>query len=881
MAQYNVLYKPYSQGRQNPGGVSFLAPAKYSNVSIIDSKGNVLEDLAAGSVENGTYKYYTRNPGSKYGSNVMIRADIGGGKYTYFKIPDASKAFGSMIDTGQLSTEAGMENALSLDPQATRYPGASGSFGPNSDPTGYGFYPAFLGDQFPNVALIAKYKNMKTAPYQFTDPMEFAAKYGAFNREEYAKNFDLAKQFSLETLDTELQALQQYVPAASALKRQETAIDNIFNQQQRMAQVRSALPGVEGQLSAQAGRAEAYAAGRLPDSMQDRALELGIRSQAADRATAGGFGAQSSVARKASDLMSAQQRFQIGQYGEQLLGQNIATKANLYMAPTEYSDAGTQVKVMPSVSPAQLTAQQLSDINQYSMITPSTALQSQIQQNQFTTQLEQSTRQFNKQMQYNTQTFNANAKNQFAMAKFGYLVNYAGAVAGAYQTGMNTQVALDQQAQALEYAKQAQKDAQTANAISSGISAIPSLIKAGSDIISGWNTGNTGQTSVPSVSEVAGSDSMISGNIPDFSVDTGTNTTSVPSIIDNGVPDFSTSYIEPYARSQGISVDTAAKLLGPSMQATNAAVQSSAGLSTTLKPGYIPVGTNTRGQTVYADPVLAADNTTAPGAQHITQLRQFVQPLGTDVSGEALDAIGVKASDTGYLSELDSLQQAGDQKGFINKVQEVTNQPGNNTAARVAGGLDSMYAAANLYQNWDRMSAAQKSLSLATTGILGYRTATGENLAKTPIKWTATDGAQPLTIGDALNLAALGYNAYQIAANWGDLNNLQRTVGVTGSAVAAANLARSTGLIAKDGALGAALPYAGAVLGAYGFTKATESTIKSWGEGGVRGRQIGAMNAATMAASGAAIGSVIPGVGTAVGASWRYLRSYFVCRFCN
>lgn len=154
--------------------------------------------------------------------------------------------------------------------------------------------------------------------------------------------------------------------------------DNALNQEQRTNQLANVLPNEKGDFLAgrdellsqrtnllgQRGRAETYASGRAPDDVTNASLELNARSAAADQTSAGGFGAASSVARKSSDLFSANQRLQLAQYGEGLLGSNInasaanvgqinqntAAQAALELAPTEYLNSAQQVRVEPGYS---------------------------------------------------------------------------------------------------------------------------------------------------------------------------------------------------------------------------------------------------------------------------------------------------------------------------------------------------------------------------------------------------------------------------------------------------------------------------------------------------------------------------------------------------
>lgn len=328
--------------------------------------------------------------------------------------------------------------------------GGGGAYGA-SVVGGFGAVPANILAEFPD-ATHAEYEAIKAAKYNFTDPFKFAEKFGAFNRTEYEKNFNQSQDLALRSLETELQGLTEFIPAMSALKRQETSIDNQFNQQERTNQLNTALPGfVEGvneDLSGQRGRANAFASGRIPDENQDRAFELGIRSASADRSAAGGFGARSSVARKASDLMSAEERVKLSQYGDSLLGQNVNARtnfANFQLAPLEYANAGSQINVNPSVSVSQLTSSYANAISAFSGLTTGQAIGVQTQQEQFKTGLEQTTNQFNASNKLNLSMFNAGVDNQFALTKFGYKAGYASSVAAATQTGLNTQFGLDQQ----------------------------------------------------------------------------------------------------------------------------------------------------------------------------------------------------------------------------------------------------------------------------------------------------------------------------------------------------------------------------------------------------------------------------------------------------
>lgn len=331
---------------------------------------------------------------------------------------------------------------------------------------GYGVAPAFIGDQFPK-AVTTKYDPITGAAptYQYIDPIKFGQQYNPFQLGEIKKNAAFSKELALDAVDTELQALTNYVPKSAAVKRETISQDNRFNQAERTQQVNSAVPDVVKDLNRQAEDARTYASGEVPNDVVDRALELGVRSAAADVAATSGFGVRSSAARKTSDLMSARERIQLSQYGEGLLSSNAAARQQLFLAPTSYSNAGEQVNVMPSLSGSQLQQQNLAETNNNTLVQGSTAFQNATQQSQYISSLIQQTQQFNAANTLQNAQFNATNLNNFALSYFNYLNSYVNSVAGAQQTGINTGIALDQQGQARDEYNKQKKKTQDANAL--------------------------------------------------------------------------------------------------------------------------------------------------------------------------------------------------------------------------------------------------------------------------------------------------------------------------------------------------------------------------------------------------------------------------------
>lgn len=651
------------------------------------------------------------------------------------------------------------------------------------------------------------YDPITRAPYKMTNIKKFAQRWGTINRNEILKNYQLADQLALNQIDTELKGLQSYVPAAAALKRSETAADNIFNQAQRLAQVNQALPEVYGQLQAQAARAESFASGRMPSDIEDRALELGIRSQAADYASAGGFGATSSVARKASDLLSAQQRIGLSQYGDQLLNQNIATKANLYLAPTEYANVGSQINVMPSISGSQLASTNLANINQSTMITASTALGAKIGEKQFVTGLEQRTREFNATNELATDQFNASTANQFALTKFAYDVGYEGTEAGVATANNNwaNQVALMDRYQAVvqDYIGHAQ-DAGTISDIASGITEIiTAAAGGGGDFVSGIgnalgfkNAGSAMYSSQGAISDgsyaadtaqvsAGAAPTLKSAAMPDAAV------TSAPSIAPNGgtitvqsstpsgeaaAPGYSAP-IQSFADSTGITLP---QDVGSNQVVTRELIRGSnvvlntAGISITPIPGMQYIGANYSGGATYVAPKLLAMSDTNAGQAIMGINGSILDSLGAldGADIEKFASLSEKTSDTELLSSLDSAAANGDFNAFAEELLTATDKPTLDAVEKNKNveGLTAAYSAHQLFQNWGSISPTQKSLAIAAMSLQNVTDSKGKKITDKDVPATNDTGYASLKVGDALNLVQQGYNAASLASNW-ELNN--------------------------------------------------------------------------------------------------------------
>lgn len=777
----------------------------------------------------------------------------------------------SSISSGGQSYEG--DDFTSWQPRDKGSVGYAGSYAPNQ--MGYGFSPADLTGMFPGLTK-AKFDKIKNPRYDYTDPLEFATKFGDFNRDEIRKNFDVAKDLGQGAIEAELEGLQTFVPGATALKRNETSLDNQFNQAQRTGQLESVIPGIGKSFGDQRARAESYARGELPDSIEDRAFELGSASNAADAASAGGFGARSSVSKKISQLMSATQRLDLSRYGDQLLSSNLNQSVNTLLAPTEYSNAGSQINVNPRTNAGEAALNSLGMINNATMISTGDAYSSTVQQEQFRTGLRERTAQFNASGAYNASATNAAAANNFALNKFGYQTGYAGSVAGAAQTDLNTQVGLQQQEQYGNTVQNYAEQVRSSEAFGAGAQGVGSILAGASTILGSLGIGGSGATSGGEIAGPSGDvsygtegslalpDSFLTNEIPPFSYESGSGGPNYSLGISDpgagsGVPMASQSFggggssgssygggltemsapLQSFARVSGLSD---ANFSNPKINAgiltQSAGTLRTAGLSSSPAPGMVPIGNDTTGRPVYSSEALLKSDDTGLGSNFVEGLKAVVDPFGTfsREDSNTLQKVATVANDGALLANLTAMQANGDTKGFVNTLLARTS-PGV-TKALGAGEktqetVGAAFTAYQLAQNWDRMSPAQKSLGIASLGIQGFKTATGKNLAQVElVKPTyGADGSistPGLSLGQGLALFQAGYNTYSLVKNWNQLTGLQKIAGGTSSAASIANMAKSLGMLGT-GTSGAAV----ANITAEGLASAGWSSASNLGVGAI------------------------------------------------
>ena len=837
------LWKPISQGGLNPGGTSVLfnnhPKGRPQSVEIVDANGNVVDHLRSG-VGNEGIKFYSNKPGSAYGDNFSVRATWGGGYSETYNIKNGGQRWeGGFGNPNPTLSNKGPQGGGGGGQTIAGIPagGGGGSSGVGALPFNLSnLYPTFQPVSFPTI---------QPADYTFTNPQQFAQQFGDFNRGQIGQNFGQAQDFALSALDTELKGLSSFAPAAAALARGQTSVDNSFNQAQRTAQVNTALPdagsifsGIKDTLGAQAGRAADYAAGRLPSDQLDRALELGIRSRAADTAGFSGIGSSSQQARNISDLMSADERFQIAQYGEGLTGQNIGQqegllreRENLFLAPTEYSQTGSQIRPTPEVGAGRLTYQGLGELDQGTLVSPGQALSTQVQQQQFKTNLAQQTNMFNAQGMYDAAKYNSAGQFAAGLGLFNYQVGLASQVQGANQANLNTALnagTAGQGAGAFDAGIANGQAAQTIQSAATSLGVAPAAVTALTGALAPNNapTVQPQQTSsVPTGGTVGGTSSVNTtpsssstvaqqqaqplqstapssqaASIPagaSRGVDVGSPQTMkiadgvpVPQgytpIASNGDGSYSAANNDSYKSD----LERFAKFgSGPptaSVSVQNAGIadrniSSAAGLSYVPAPQLKQVAMSASGRPVYSTPQAAANGDTSLGAQHTNSLAMSLAALGGIDSGnmsaveEAIRST-TEATQGNSISELDKLhsENGGDAvaQAILNKVTGGKPNLETNAGQQLAAG------AARIGELWGNLSPAQKSLAIASLTTANINHKSGGDIANKAIPGTEKSVAGPLRVGDAMSLLGQGVNGFGMARNWNQISAVAHAAGL-------------------------------------------------------------------------------------------------------
>lgn len=875
------LYKP--AGENSGRGLAIL-PANLTNrvnaVHIVDADGNELDSgRFRHPYENGGGIWDFSKSGGSYGTGTQVRVTLDDGSTVYYG-GGQGRYDGGPVDSGNTGA-SGSGGAGGFMPGGAQ---GGGSVGASALPFWLP-YPQFPTVDFPEI---------DKANYNFTDPTEFAKKFGDVNRGEVQKNFAQSKDMALDTLDTELKALEGYAPAAAALARSQASADNTFNQSQRTSQLNTVLPRanelykrLDTTLRNQADRAESYARGEIPDANLDSARELNIRSRAADASGFSGIGPNSMAAAKTSDLMSADSRLQLSQYGESLIGQNtgqqeqlLGQEAELKLAPTEYINAGQQIKVTPPVSASQLTYEGLSAINSSTLLSPGAAFQGEIQQNQYDTSLAQRTAEFNATGKFSAATFNSGGIFQSLVGQFNTDMGYLNGVQAANQHNLDFASALELQGiqqDGYNAGTSTGQAAQQIQAVGSAIGATTGAVGGITDILGNTSSasgGTVGQASSNITPETNNTDSLEADKgdykVSDYNPTQGLITsspaatdattpytvkmaadatppqgyTSVAKNMDGSVSAASNqgyaADLERFARNSGanlgdLSVADAARV--------DRSIATTAGLSFVPLQGFQPIATLGSGQRVYASSNLTGSTDSSLGKEKVVAAMQAAMQLGVGdpsaYQGYATTAVAAGSSQVHDI--LDQAYAEDGEQGVATLIHRILTPEG--TAQSKKAALAIAFGSQRIGELWPSMSPAQRALAISALAPQAAEAHSGKDISKEQIPGTSRSIAGPLKVGDAVDVTARGQNGFALARNWNQLSVLGAMVNKK-DPQSIAKIAELTGFLGygpqgaavpvKDGYLRTvgAKPFPEAGVGAAVFEKANHipSTYKAVGK---------------------------------------------------
>lgn len=200
------------------------------------------------------------------------------------------------------------------------------------------------------------------------------------NMARFDEAFQSALGFAQKASDASLAQNQSWATAMQPFIQGLVANDNAFNQAQRLQAVEYALPGARQTTLDAIDRGNTYAQGRLISSIDDRAFESVSRSIAADSTFMRGFGDDSTVGRKASDLMSAKDRLGIAMMGESSLQNWLQVGNQMFVDQPIKSDIGSKVAVQPTMDVGLAALQGQQFLGGMNMISADAAMQASLGQ---------------------------------------------------------------------------------------------------------------------------------------------------------------------------------------------------------------------------------------------------------------------------------------------------------------------------------------------------------------------------------------------------------------------------------------------------------------------------------------------------------------------
>lgn len=429
-------YNPYSQSTQS---LKVLIPEEFSNsevasVRLIGPDGKVIEEGKYKRFADNRENYHFAKPGNQYPAGVKVELRLKNGEREVYDPEDGLK-----------SGEPGPG-------------GASVGYGPE----GVAFPQAGMAPGFQPVA----FEPIPDIEVPVVDPIDRTREIGDANTTRFQENLGIGMENARDLVQLEFDTLEDFnrqarglqaegvsqenifnqgeiaganifnrsqIPAANEFNRGEVSTANRFNQEERLTQLESALPGARDTILRQVARGKTMAEGRLVPELEDRAFEATARNAAGESTIGRGFGDDSIVGQRTSDLLSAQQRVNIGQLGEQTvdrfltLGANLAFDQPIKQNPVldqplvfqpQQTRTSQDVRGAPARPGSELAIQQQESLTPLTTITPAQGITFDIGQNQFQAGLDREADKFNSSGAFEAAKFNSTGSFQAGLEQF-------------------------------------------------------------------------------------------------------------------------------------------------------------------------------------------------------------------------------------------------------------------------------------------------------------------------------------------------------------------------------------------------------------------------------------------------------------------------------
>lgn len=273
---------------------------------------------------------------------------------------------------------------------------------------------------------------------------------------------DFNTPFISQQFESAFSNAQRRAPDISALTRGLINDANISNQDQRIRSFDRAAPGGSSAILKNLRESQTLIDGRLPDSIQDRALDASIQSASAENANLRGLGDQSTFARKGAQLANIEQRLGLRDRGLNEFNTALGQASTFREAPQILEDPRNDFATALSFS-----QNEASSAIQAGTISPAQVINNEIGQNQFQSNLDQNRNFQQASNEINVDQFNASNEFQARLLELQQEQSFLDANTAVQQNAFNEDQRVIEREEAIQINREQQQAIQDAQQTSS------------------------------------------------------------------------------------------------------------------------------------------------------------------------------------------------------------------------------------------------------------------------------------------------------------------------------------------------------------------------------------------------------------------------------